>query len=227
MGVMAFLTGATTITNVIFPLGSLLHYWFNSMRTKVFLLLAAIPTGMGVAFYCYNRSYTIHWFIKGYATFRLLHDPLQAISYAIFALICPVVGPTPQVVRYPGWDDVSYEPGGAPLHLSDYFGFQAVGAIAWIVLLIVCISKGFRDDQTRPSVWLLLGWVVFNLVLHNVWGTELFLYAPHWSWALMGLVICGARHLSRVLTASLLIPIMASQIYTLLAIKRALLTIVQ
>jgi hypothetical protein len=227
LGALAVLTGGTTITNVLFPLGSLVHYYFKSMRVKVGLLLAAIPAGLGVSLFCYRRSFTIHVMWAFHRNLRVLHHPLNAVVYTIFDLVCPAVGPTPHVMRSPGWDMVSYEPALEPLHLSYYFGIQALGAIAWVVLLFLSVSRGLRDDRTRPSVTLLLGWILFNVVLHNIWGDDVFLYGPHWSWALMGLIVLGARDLSRTLMATLLVPIVVSQMYTLLAIKSALQTIVR
>jgi hypothetical protein len=122
---------------------------------------------------------------------------------------------------------VSYEPALEQFHISYYFGFQGIGAIAWIVLLLTCMYKALRDERTRAYMWLPLGWLLFNFVLHNMWGDEFVLYSPHWSWALMGIVILGARDLSRGFIAMIFVPVVASQIVTLVAIKHALLTIVQ
>jgi hypothetical protein len=52
------------------------------------------------------------------------------------------------------------------------------------------------------------------------------LYAAHWSWALMGLVLLGARHLSLRVTAAIVIPVALCQALTLFQIKSALETIV-
>jgi hypothetical protein len=252
LGALAILTGGTTITNVLFPLGSLVDYWFKSMRFKVGLLLAAIPAGLGVSLFCYRRSFTVHIMWSTFSHFRVLHYPLSAVAYTVFGLVSPAVGPTPLVLRVPGWDMVSYEPAHDPLRLSYYLGIPAtgpsywnrvpvshllngghyiwlpaIGAMVWLALLVMCASKGLRDHETRASVRLLLGWLLFNMILHNIWGDEFVLYAPHWSWALMGLVVLGARHLSRTLIATMIVPIVVSQIYTLLAIKTALQSIVR
>jgi len=122
---------------------------------------------------------------------------------------------------------VSYEPAYQPLHLSYYVGIQAVGALVWSVLFLKCLYEALSDHKTRPYVWLPLGWILFSIIFHNIWGDELQLYAPHWSWALMGLVLFGARHLSRKATIALVVPILVCQVYTLLMIKKALLTILQ
>ena len=167
----------------------------------------------------------MHHFVSAYATFRLLHDPLRACVYAIYTVICPAVGPTPRVMREPGWDMVSYEPAHDVLRLSYYLGIQAIGAIAWLVLLVRSVFKGLNDERTRLYVWLPLGWILFSAVFHNIWGDELLLFSPHWSWALMALVILGARDLSLKFMTAVFVPIVVSQIYTLFTIKSALETI--
>ena len=227
LAALVVLCGGTTITNVLFPLASFVQYCVKSIRAKIYMATAAIALGLGAALFLYIRSYTIHHFVGKYLNLRLLYHPLQAGVYAIYAFVAPAVGPTPRILRVPGWDMVSYEPALEPLRLSYYFGVQAIGAIAWAILLLKCISKGLHDERTRAFMWLPMGWLLFSVIFHNIWGDELFLYAPHWSWALMGLVILGARDLSTRFTAAIFVPVVASQIYTLFAIKSALQTIVR
>jgi hypothetical protein len=227
LAILTVLCGGTTITNVLFPASSYLHYCVKSMRTKIYAATAMVVGGLGAFVFLYIRTWVLSHYIAKYKNLRLLYHPLKAGVYAIYAMVAPVVGPTPRVLRFPGWDMVSYEPGLEPFHVSYYFGFQALGAIAWIVLLLTCMYKALRDESTRTYMWLLLGWLLFNVVLHNIWGDEFVLYSPHWSWALMGIVILGARDLSRKFIAAIFVPLVASQIYTLFAIKQALQTIVQ
>jgi hypothetical protein len=225
LAVMVILCGGTTITNVLYPLASIVQYSFKSMRARVAIVAAAVPIGLGAFLFLYMKSYTMHHFVSAYATFRLLHDPLRACVYAIYTVICPAVGPTPRVMREPGWDMVSYEPAHNVLRLSYYLGLQAIGAIAWIILLVRSILTAFNDERIRLYVWLPLGWVLFSAIFHNIWGDELLLFSPHWSWALMALIILGARDLSFKLVTAVFIPVVASQVYTLFTIKSALETI--
>jgi len=224
--VMAIACGGTTITNAIFPLWSFYRYTFKPLRQRWAIVAAAAPLALAACIFVYFRSSKVHWFVNFYLNLVVLRHPWRAVTYTIYALIAPAIGPTPLIWRHPGMDMVCYEP-YEPLRLSYYFGIQGIGAIAWATLLLMSVYKGLQDARTRQAIQLLLGWILFNIVLHNVWGVELFLYAPHWSWALMGLVILGARHLRRSVTGSLVVPIMVCQIYTLLAIKGALQTIVQ
>ena len=225
LAVMVILCGGTTITNALYPLAALWQYGFRSMRARLFVLAAAVPAGLAVGLFLYMKSYTIHHFVTAYSTFRLLHDPLRACVHAVYTFLSPAVGPTPRVMREPGWDMVSYEPAHDVLRFSYYFGLQAVGVIAWIFLLIKCTRNALRDEPTRLYVWLPLGWIVFSAIFHNIWGDELLLFSPHWSWALMALVILGARDLSLKFVATVFVPIVVSQVYTFLTIKSALETI--
>jgi hypothetical protein len=227
LAALVVLCGGTTLSNVVFPAVSYFHYCLKSMRTKMFVAATVTAGGLGAFLFLYIRTWTLSHYIAKYSNLRLLRHPLQAAVYAISTLVAPAVGPTPQVLRIPGWDMVSYEPGLETFHLSYYLGFQAIGAIAWAILLITCVFKGLRDERTRAYMWLPLGWLLFNFVLHNMWGDEFVLYSPHWSWALMGLVILGARDLSRRFIVTISVPIVASQILTLFAIKQALQTIVR
>jgi hypothetical protein len=116
---------------------------------------------------------------------------------------------------------VTYE----PLDLTNYNWIQIVGVVAWLVLLFKCLSNGLRDTYTRPFVWILLGWMLFTEVLHNVWGTELILYAPHWSWTLFALVLLGARNLPLRFLVPVSVAIIIGESYTIAAIRSALATI--
>jgi hypothetical protein len=222
---MVVLCGGTTITNALYPVAALWQYFFKSKRARLIVLAVVAPLGLAAALFLYMKSYVIHHFVNDYSTFRLLHDPLRACVYGIYTFLSPAVGPTPRIMREPGWDMVSYEPAHEVLRLSYYFGLQAIGAIAWFVLLFTCLAKALRDERTRIYVWLPLGWVLFSAVFHNIWGDELLLFSPHWSWALIALVILGARELSVKFVAAAFVPIVVSQIYTFLRIKSALETI--
>jgi hypothetical protein len=249
LSALVVLCGGTTITNVLYPLASVCRYGVNSRRARRTMLAAvAIAAAMAVFLYVdsrrvvfsqrailpalvpgvarlYLKSTVIHIYVTEYMNLRLIHEPVSAVVTAIYALVAPAVGPSPLVRRQPGWDLVTYEPSHEPLRLGYYWGPQAVGAVLWAVLLLSCSYQAIKDPGTRRFVWLPLGWLLFNMVFHNLWGDELILYAPHWSWALMGLVLLGARHLSRTAVASMVIPIVACQAYTLFQIKSALLTI--
>ncbi len=222
---MVVLSGGTTITNALYPVAALWQYFFKSMRARLIVLAIVAPLGVAAALFLYMKSYVLHHFVNDYSTFRLLHDPLRAGVYAVYTFLSPAVGPTPLIMRVPGWDMVSYEPAHHVLRFSYYFGLQAIGAIAWFALLFTCLARALRDETTRVYVWPPLGWILFSAVFHNIWGDELLLFSPHWSWALIALVILGARELSLKFVTAVFVPIVVSQIYTFLKIKSALETI--
>jgi len=156
------------------------------------------------------------WDMVSYEPVHMPHLPVR-LSYYFHVAV-----PTVALPCFPPNDALAWLPAHGALAW-----LPALGAAAWLALLLICCYHAFRDERTRFYAWLPLAWLLFNVVFHNIWGEELMLLAPHWSWALMGLVILGARPLSRRVIATLLVPIVAAQIYSLLAIKGALLTIVQ
>jgi hypothetical protein len=188
----------------------------------------------------YLKTTKLHGHVVDYLNLRLLRHPLDAVEYATFAVVAPAIAPPPRVRMTKGREMVTYE-SGQPLHwapdgyftggdalqLRDYWSLQGVGAILWIGLLIYCVRRAFRDPDTRRLAWLPAAWIVFSLLFHNLWGDELFLYAPHWSWALMALIVLGARDLSLAVVTAVALPIAVCQIYTLFQLKSALLMIVR
>jgi hypothetical protein len=63
-----------------------------------------------------------------------------------------------------------------------------------------------------------MAWIGFNLVFHNLWGDEFFLYSPHWVWALLTLVMLGIGRLRLRFAVPLVAFIVIGQITTLLTI---------
>jgi hypothetical protein len=240
------LCGGTTITNVAYPLLALFRYRLESRRARRWAVAAAVVVAaLIVVVYqdahkevhgsrpflpqyvpgverLYLKATMIDIYVGEYANWRLLRDPGGSAVYALYALAAPAVGPTPRVQR----QKVGYEPFRTqPLQLRYYSGVPALGAALWMALLLYCGYQTLRDPRTRALAWLPIVWILFNMVLHNLWGDELMLYAPHWSWALMALVILGAARLSRTATALIVLPIVMCQVYTLVHIRSALVSI--
>jgi hypothetical protein len=225
-GVLAALTllaGGTIITNFAFPLGSLIRCYSASRRFRWRLIAVPAAGVAAVSAGFYFFSYSVHWFVSQYLNVRLFHAPLRAAAYTLGMALVPVVGPMPQVHRFPGFDQVSFE----PLRFGDYSWIQAIAAAAWLVLLIRSVGKALEEKRLRPEVWMLLGWLVYEALEHNIWGDEFLLYAPNWTWALMALVVLGAPYLSRLFVAAMAVLIAIGQVYTLLAIRAGFLTIHQ
>jgi hypothetical protein len=187
----------------------------------------------------YMKTARVHSHVLDYLNLRLIVRPASAAVYGVYAVIAPAVGPAPVVRVNRGHQMVTYE-SGQPLRwsrlgivgfsgvrLRDYSGPSAIGAVAWTMMWCWCLYQATRAPATRRWLWLPLAWLAFNILLHNMWGDELFLYAPHWSWALMAVVILGASRVPRVAVIALVIPIAFGQLYTLSRLKAALAIISQ
>lgn len=228
LGALTLLAGGTIITNFAFPLGSLVRYYSAArrFRWRLIALPAAGTAAVSAGFYFF--SYSVHWFVSRYLNARLFHAPWRAVEYTLGMIVVPVVGPMPQVHRFPGFDQVSFE----PLRFGDYSWIQAIAAAAWLTLLIRSVGKALEEKRLRlpwisGEVWMLLGWLAYQALAHNIWGDEFLLYAPDWTWALIALVVMGAPYLSRLFVAAMAALIAIGQVYTLLAIHAGFLTIHQ
>jgi hypothetical protein len=226
LGVMTVLVGGTTVTNAIFPVLALLQSGLKSARLRLAAIAVGIPGALAAAWFLYRASWTYRWFIDRGVQLRILHDPASTGAFLFYFFVAPAVGPPPLMAQMGLGPMLSYEPLHASLRMSLYFGLPIIGAAAWLVLLCWCTRNAYRSAETRPAVVLLLAWLLFNLIFHNLWGDELMLYAPHWSWSLMALVLLGARRLPRPFVFSATALVIVSQIPTWLAVKRAVETIV-
>jgi hypothetical protein len=200
---------------------------------------AILPAYVPAVSRWYLKTTKLHGHVLDFMNMRIVGHPADAAGYAIFALVAPAVGPVPAVRTAKGASMVTYESekplqwsafgysGYDALHFRDYWSLHGIGAALWLSLFVTCTFHAVRDPRTRPAAWLPAGWILFNIVFHNVWGDELFLYAPHWSWALMALVILGARRVPLVTIVLLFVPIAFCQVYTLTQVKYALSTIVR
>ncbi len=193
LGALAVVNSGLTATNGIFPLaagaavvwrrsGSRFPAWF--LRTAAALVVLGGAGLAGLAWQLESRHEPIMTYVKGYLHLRLVNDPAEAGVFAFRGLVDPVIGPTPAVETGDGdsWAMVSYEPSGSPHRLWPYDVPQSVGAACWITLFLISCAALLRSPDRALAV-LLLGWIAFNLIFHNVWGGEFFLYSSHWSWA--------------------------------------------
>jgi hypothetical protein len=153
-------------------------------------------------------------YVAGFFNFRLLDAPLDALRYAVFALIGPIIGPTP----YQGIERQHVTLNYEPLSFGQYPALQWVAVTAWVCLLAMAARQALRDPDTRRLAEILLAWVGYNLLFHNLWGDEFFLYSAHWSWALVALVVLGARRLSPRWLIPLVIAVGLGQIWSLWSI---------
>lgn len=221
LGAMTVVCGGTICTNFAFPLGSLIRFFPVSRRLKIRVVGIAVAGAIAAGAILFFSSRSIHWFVLSYSNIRLFRRPFRAVLYVFGMMIYPAIGATPHLYRFPGWDDVTYE----PWRINDYSALQLMAAAAWVVLLVRCFLKACKEPKLRANLLALVAWLGYEVLLHNVWGDELLLYAPNWTWALIGIVILGAPYVSRRFLAVLAVPLLAGQIYTLTTIKAVMQTI--
>ncbi len=106
-------------------------------------------------------------------------------------LLYGVTGPRPiEVIAdkppRPTIDLKTFDP---PNHIyASYKGFANIPLALWLILLagsFLFFAKGLRSSPHVPLMLGLLGSLAFNFLLHMNYGTELFLYTPYWTYALI------------------------------------------
>jgi len=225
LGIMTVLIGGTTVTNAIFPVLSAVGPALKSPRLRLAAFIAGPFLAFGAVYFLYAHTWAFHYYISLSMRWRIFHDPLGTGTYLFYFLVSPVIGPHPLIVNVFEGLMVSYDPPQGTLSMARYLVIPFIGGVAWLILLLRCTIEAYRNEAARFPLMLLLSWLAFNCVFHNVWGDDLSLYAPHWSWALMALVVMGAPRLPRrfVLVTALLV--IVAQVPALLEIKKALETI--
>lgn len=181
----AILAAMICLTNVIWP-GMLIAALSGKFRLSPRWWV--VSAALGMLMFCvliigiqrYGERFPIAWQAKRWLHLRILHDPPGALLRSFRGVVDPVVAPDPFIdtnndFRVPM---LTLDPdSGMPIW--PHRGILAVGAISWILLL----TRSFKANRCR-SARLLSIWIVGNLLFHNIWGDELFLYAPHYGWGL-------------------------------------------
>jgi hypothetical protein len=223
--------GGLTLTNGLYPLWilltTILDRWGIKRRwyvpVAVMLTLVAMPAVVAVGAHFAGKVRGPSSQVMVTTNLRLVKDPAAAALYAAHGLVDPAVAPSAHVAAVP------YVPGNVPgltlepLGLGGFGRATAAGAAAWVLLLALSIRACLGDAFGRRVLWLTVPWLLFNLVFHNLWGDEFFLYSPHWSWCLGALLLTGSQRLPTWLVAVLALPIMFGQIATFIDIRSALL----
>lgn len=115
--------------------------------------------------------------ILGLTHFRIFLDPFSAFQYLIAGFVFPVFSPLPTVAE----GLVSFE----PIKIVNLNFLYCFFAMMWIFYLIFFFLKEFKKSKLSVFVLVLFPWILFNIVFHNIWGDEFFLYSPHWSWVFL------------------------------------------
>ena len=180
------LLGGTTLTNGLFAAlaGTVLfRQEITSMSTALsrrqrYTVGVALVLGcllvVALGFHRMSRQTTV---AALFLNWRLFLDPVGAARLTVFAWVTPAVGPTPKIVEINDHPALTYN----FVTLSNYTPLAAIAALAWIALVVPCVGYGIRAAETRPMAVVLLAWVAFNCLFHNIWGDEFFLFSPHWA----------------------------------------------
>ncbi len=114
--------------------------------------------------------------------------------------------------------------------LASYKGLANIPLVLWLILLggsFVTFVKNIRSSKHLPLMLGLLGTLAFNFLLHMVYGTELFLYTPYWTYALIFFIalayaeFAGRTWFESVLTLFVLV-LMVNNIWFIFVILRGL-----
>jgi len=114
--------------------------------------------------------------------------------------------------------------------LASYKGIGNIPLALWLVFLLsafIMFVKGSRSTPHLPLMLGLLGSLAFNFVLHMNYGTELFLYTPFWTYALvffaaLAFVEFAGKAWFEALLAVFLLILMANNFWYIFTILRAL-----
>lgn len=113
---------------------------------------------------------------------------------------------------------------------ASYKGLANIPLVLWLVLLagsFVFFIKGLRTSPHTPLMLGLLGSLAFNFLLHMNYGTELFLYTPFWTYALILFValafadLAGKKWFESLLTI-FVVTLMINNFWFIFTILRAL-----
>jgi len=210
LGLLAILITLTTVTNAMFATLVGMTYLRRAgwQRLERAAWLAIGLAGIAGLALIVPRLVGMRA-VAGFFNFRLWQAPLDAAVYTVFAFVGSITGPLPHTSVEREHIVLSYE----PISFSLYSPVQWPGVIAWTLLLGFCIWRGLRAADTRGWTAWLLAWVAFNVLFHNIWGDEFFLYSPHWVWALVAIVALNARRISVPILATAVALIAATQLY--------------
>lgn len=221
---MGIIVGGTTLTNGLYPLGvvgAALLKRLTARRpwiapTLALALIAGLTLVVIVGSRMAERLRGSGSVVMRATNLRLVNDPPAAALYAAHGLVDPAIAPSPRMSADPGM--LTYE----PARVWAYGPVRSPGVVSWVLLLGLSILACTRDDAGRRILWLTAPWIVFNLLFHNLWGDEFFLYSCHWSWCLGALLLAGAQRLPMRYLVIMGIPILVGQVVTLVEFRQAL-----
>lgn len=187
----AFVCGGCTTTNALAPImnGVIRRGIIPSSRWVATLTFASLGSLLILVICCYHAT-NIHEVLYdilpsalkepfGYFNFRLVRNPIQGALYSLWGTVAPVIPPKPAFGSFGLTKGLTYE----PVSFCQFSLFQWPGILAWWTV----IAHGIFSRWERHERYLAIScfaWLIWNLVFHNLWGDEFFLFSPHWVWCL-------------------------------------------
>lgn len=156
----------TTITSALYP----------NTQTLFF-----VPADLGFEFNFVKTN-------QGSPAANLL-EKFQVVSRTMF--LYGVVGPSPieAISNKDPFPTIDFKTFDVRTHrLASYRGLGNIPLVLWLTLLagaFIVFVINIRSSKHLPLMLGLLGTLVFNFLMHMIYGTELFLYTPYWIYALV------------------------------------------
>ena len=203
-----------TISNIAQPIIGLFFSGFGFRRlvrlvSFIFAVCVALTVLVGALFPSRQTLFFVpsdlafegNFIRAAYATpLGELRQRLQLVSRTMF--LYGVVGPGPVEIiahkdPHPTIDLKTVDARTATF--ASYRGAANIPLAAWLVLLagaFLFFAKGLRLSPHAGLMLGLLGSLLFNILLHMNYGTELYLYTPYWTYALVFFVALAYAQLA-------------------------------
>lgn len=182
-----FFTLAFTTTNWVAAILASLSQFKISVVVKLSLIAFVIVVIGSIWQKALLPSAGVFWLpgvIQGEVRFMSLPSLENIPLYgwrALNFIFASIVAPAPSLIGKTVYSSLNYSPIGW------------IGLISWFVILAAGVTRAFYI-QTRRRFWIVVGgFVVFQLILHMIYGDEPFLYSTHF---LPALVLIGCVSLT-------------------------------
>ena len=234
-----------TITNIAQSVIGLFFNKFGFWRLVqycVFIITAAVAlTVLTSALYPNRQTF---FFVPGDLAFEMnfvkqvhespterLLERFKITSRTMFLYGVTAPKPLEVIADKPPRPTIDLKTFESPTHtFASYKGLANIPLALWLILLagsFLFLAKGLRSSPRLPLMLGLLGSLAFNFLLHMNYGTELFLYSPFWTYALVFFValafaeFAGKKWFESMLTIFVIV-LMINNFWFIFTILRAL-----
>jgi hypothetical protein len=199
LALLCALTAGVCITNVLLPLSLLIILLQQRYRPAwgnhyygYFIIIFMIVIAISIRLIERAGPNTpLVWQAKHWLNLRLIREPDEAAKRILRGTVEPVIVSTPMIDTNNLFQHemVTLESPAMHYELWPYSGWQSIAAASWMIAWIVAVSHGLLSRPARGPTMILMIWIIWNLIFHNLWGDEFYLYSPHYSWALIAILL--------------------------------------